>query len=165
MNNKSSLCYLTYGQGGNYTYFIAYPDRKKQNSRNAAANVAGALSFVFLGVGVFSVGGAESWDEFISSEEILINNRRKNNKLLDSNFMRIPSNAILSIGFQTDKKYQSVLLTLAGGDSLLLDMSLKTYSAEFVRESFLKLKENNVVVQETEKQAAQQAPSEDVFGI
>ncbi len=70
---------------------------------------------MFLGVGVFSVGGAESWDEFISSEEILINNRRKNNKLLDSNFMRIPSNAILSIGFQTDKKYQSVLLTLAGG--------------------------------------------------
>lgn len=122
MNNKSSLCYLTYGQGGNYTYFLAYPDRKWQNSRNAAANVAGALSFVFLGVGVFSFGGAESWDVFISSEEILINNRRKNNRFSDANFMRISSNAVMSIGFQTDKNYQRILLTLAGGDTLFLDI-------------------------------------------
>ena len=72
---------------------------------------------MFLGVGVFSFGGAESWDVFISSEEILINNRRNNSRLSDANFMRVPSNAVMSIGFQTDKNYQRILLTLAGGDT------------------------------------------------
>ena len=78
--------------------------------------------------------------------------------------MRIPSNAVMSIGFQTDKNYQRILLTLAGGDTLLLDISLKTYNAEVIRDTFLKLRENQATMQETQTQAEQKL-SEDVFGI
>ena len=53
MNNKSSLCYLTYGQGGNYTYFIAYPDRKKQNSKMRLLMLRELLVLCFWGSACF----------------------------------------------------------------------------------------------------------------
>ncbi len=133
--NPSTLCHKTYGGGGEYVYFPAFPNRKGQAARNAAVNAFGAVTMLFGG-GVF-VTGIDSVDVFVSKREIVINNRAKNKKLEDSKFRVIPADALDCVSFETDKKYERVLLGFKDGGLFSLDIpSAGGQNRESVRAAF-----------------------------
>lgn len=126
----------TYGGLGDYQHFHVILDREGQSGGNVAKNVAGAASFLFLGVGVFS-SGVNSIDCFVSKDEIVLNNLEKNPDFLDERFTRFPANEIENISFEQSKKYLRVFIRMQNQKKFVFDIILSNNNTDPIKEIFL----------------------------
>lgn len=135
--NPASVAYQLYKQNSEYDRFLVYPNTSEQAAEKAVTNVAGVLSFVFLGIGFFSVGKT-SWTAYVSGNGLVIN--RGNATLSDEGFQCISARNVKDVQFKSLSKYERVIVSVNGfQDDLILDVPLANYRPETVRVSFLRL--------------------------
>lgn len=123
-DNPDSLCAKTYGGGKNYIRIPVYLDREEQKERNMWVSLLGIFTFIGLGFGFFSFG-AQSWDAFISEDEILINSKQKNKNLDDRGFHRYPATEIKQILLGGIEQYTKVTFVLHEGANVILEVLVR----------------------------------------
>ena len=141
MNDPSSMANKTYGGSGNYEYCLAYPDKDKQEARKAVANTVGAIGIIFGAGGVITTG-LDSVDVFVSPDEIIINDKKRNSLLEDELFRKIPVSTIDEITVKSGDDCVKVVISIANVKKpLILDIPVKyTNGYDFIQQLFTSLK-------------------------
>jgi len=163
-SNPTTLAYQLTQPDSDYDCYEAFPDTIKQSKEKTATNVAGVLSFVFLGVGFFSTGKT-SCMVYVSADELVVND--SNNYVMDDNrFRRFPAASVENIRFETLNRYERVVVSLYNyQDDLILDIPDR-YRPEDVRVSFLKLIKDRLVPDSSKSaipEATEEADAEEPF--
>lgn len=138
IDNPRSFAHRTYGGNENYDYFSVLLDRKGQAARNVAVNALGIAGMIFGGGGVF-VSGTTAHDIFVNEKELVLNNPSANKKLDDSKFGVIPADCVSDVRFETEKKYEHVIVVYDDG-ALSFDVRISSPNdIQKVRNSFSRL--------------------------
>ncbi len=158
MDNPDSFCSKTYGKGKEYTYFSGLMNKNANTAKNAAINAFGALGVIFGGGGVF-VSGQNSWDIFVSPDELILNCKSSNRKLNDNRFICVYKQEIQNMEYKPLKHGERIIITDKYGKTVSLDISAKLYPSELIHETFEKLNPTQM----PESADGQTPPSEEIF--
>ncbi len=135
VENPSSIAHRTYGGSESYKHFSVILDRKGQAARNAAVNALGVVGMIFGGGGVF-VSGTNYHDAFVNDKELVLNSTSNNKVLNDSKFSVIPANCVSDVKFQSEKKFERVIVSY-DDSALSFDVRVANENdRQIVRDSF-----------------------------